>query len=996
MSMASSWRWMEVAAAIAAWSGAWAAAVGWAGDASPLSLDRRVPWTTSKIQGSPEPPAPYRVVTAFPKLKFDEPLDMACAPGTQRLFVVERYGRILSFENDPAVEQAEVFLELKGKVFYGLAFHPNYAENGYVYVTIVVNPKVEEEPRGTRVSRFRVQGGVEGQVDPDSEQVLIEWPSGGHNGGCLQFGPDGCLYIATGDSSGIADEKLTGQDLTSLSGKILRIDVDQPEPGRAYAVPRDNPFVDVPHARPEIWAYGLRQPWKMSFDQSSGDLWAGNVGQDLWEQIFLIERGGNYGWSVMEGNHPFRPERPRGPSPFLPPIVEHDHAEFRSITGGYVYRGKRLPELRGAYIYGDYDTGKIWMLRYDRDSRRVTEQKELVDSSLRLVGFAEDHAGELFLVDHMSGLISRLEKNSQTDTAAEFPRRLSETGLFQSVPDHLPAPGVIPYDVIAPQWADGAVKERFLALPGTTQIEFDGVTYPQPAPGAPHGWRFPDGAVIFETISMELEPGNTRSRKRLETRILHYEQLSGTEQVGDQYWRGYTYIWNDDQSDAVLLEDPQGKDVVLQFVDARAEGGRRSQTWHFPGRAECLVCHNMAAKYALGVNTLQLNRNVLTAEGQMVNQLAAFEQLGLFTAQLPEPPEKLPRLVDYRDESQATAARARSYLHANCSHCHRKWGGGNAEFRLLASLELDEMGIVGVKPAHGGFFIPDAQIIAPGRPDKSVLFYRTAKLGPGRMPRIGSDAVDQAGLKLLYRWILEMGSTVEDAAGKVAEELAAATEESRFQRAEELLATTTGAMQLLRAVESDRLPAAMREALIARAAAHPVPHVRDLFERFLPEEQRTKRLGAVVRPQEILSLAGDAERGRELFFTTAGVQCRNCHKIAGQGTEIGPDLSAIGKKYADRARLLDTILNPSREVDPQYRMYLLQTAQGRVLTGLLARQDEREVVLKDTKGELTAIPAAEVEALVPQQQSMMPELLLRDLTAQQVADLLAFLGGLTP
>jgi len=945
----------------------------------PFGLERRVPWTSSRIQGSPEPPPPYRTAVAFPNLKFEEPLELTTAPGTDRLFVAERFGKIRSFPNQRDAAEAEVLLDL-GKPIYGLAFHPNFAANGYFFVTYMANPD-EGDPRGTRISRFQVRRDNPLVADAATEQVIFEWLSGGHNGGCLAFGPDGYLYIATGDSSGIADELLTGQDLTNVSGAILRIDVDQAIGEKAYRIPSDNPFVEVAGARGEIWAYGLRQPWKFSFDRVTGDLWTGNVGQDLWEQIFLIQRGGNYGWSVMEGSHPFRPERPRGPTPFVPPVVEHDHAEFRSITGGFVYHGSRLPGLKGAYLYGDYDTGKIWMFRYDRETGKAADHRELVDSTLRLVGFAEDRAGELYLVDHMRGLIFELQENTSAGRPADFPRRLSETGLFASVPDHRPAPGVIPYDVIAPQWADGATKQRFLALPGESQIEFDGITYPQPAPGAPHGWKFPDGTVVFETLSLDLAPGQPR---RLETRILHYEQLAGGEDVGDQFWRGYTYLWNDEQTDAVLLEDPQGMDRTLTIQDPTAPNGQRQQTWHFPGRAECTICHNMAAKYVVGLNTLQANRDF--DYGQVVdNQLRTFEHLGLFTKPLPQPPAELPKLVNYADPSPGLAERARSYLHANCFHCHRKWGGGNAEFRLSATLELADMGIVGVKPAHGGFYIPGAEILAAGDPFRSVLFYRTMKLGPGRMPRLGSSVVDEAGVRLLHEWISQMPR-----AGAATPELAQLTS---VAEAEKLLLTTTGALQIVQAIDRNRVPDVLRHEVVALAAQHPEAHIRDLFERYLPEEQRTKRLGNVIRPEAILALGGNAERGRAVFFETSGVQCKSCHKISGVGADVGPDLTLIGKKY-DRAKILENILEPSREIDPQFRVFLVQTSNGQVHTGLLVKNEPPELVLKDAKNNLLRIASNTVELLAPQQQSMMPDLLLRDLTAEQVADLIAFLSSL--
>src|SRR5262245_24297227 len=325
----------------------------------PSGLEKRVPWTTSRVRGSPEPPSPYRTEIAFAKLKFDEPLDMERIAGTDRLVVTERYGRIFTFPNDPKVEKPDLLIDLneifgktspKSLAAYGFAAHPKFTENGFVYITVVPDLS-KDTPLGTRVSRFHVPTGNPPRCDPKSEKVIIEWASGGHNGGCLQFGPDGSLYIGTGDSSGIADQYLTGQDLGTLAGKMLRIDVDHPDAGKAYGIPKDNPFITTKGALPEIWAYGLRQPWKYSFDSATGDLWCGNVGQDLWEQVYLIEKGGNYGWSVLEGSHAFRPERPRGPSPIQMPIIEHDHANFRSLTGGFVYHGKQLPELSGAYIY---------------------------------------------------------------------------------------------------------------------------------------------------------------------------------------------------------------------------------------------------------------------------------------------------------------------------------------------------------------------------------------------------------------------------------------------------------------------------------------------------------------------------------------------------------------------------------------------------------------------------------------------------------------------
>lgn len=976
---------------LASWS--LASSIGVVSAAEP---GRRVPWTESRISGSPEPPTPYVTEPAFPRLQFAEPLEADVAPGSNRIYVAERYGRIISFENDSAAQSTDVFLDL-GKVIYGFAFHPQFEQNGYVYVTYLVNPTLEE-PKGTRLVRFTAKSADGGppKCDLATEHLLLEWPSGGHNGGCLRFGPDGMLYIATGDSSGIADSLLTGQDLSDLSGSILRIDVDHPADGRNYSVPPDNPFVGVEGVRPENWAYGLRQPWKMHFDRATGVLWTGNVGQDLWEQIFIVERGGNYGWSVMEGSHPFRPERPRGPSPFIAPIVEHNHTEFRSITGGIVYHGNRLPDLKGAYIYGDYDTGQIWSFRYDDATKKVSDHRQLVDSSLRLVGFVEDHAGEFALIDHTGGALHKLVPNTTPDTSAQFPRRLSETGLFQATAPHDLAPGVVPYAVNAPQWCDGAVKERYFGLPGDSQIEFETVTYPQPAPGARPGWRFPDGTVIAETISLPMEAGNPDSLRRIETRILHYEALIGNEDFGNQYWRGYTYVWNDDQTDAELL-DSAGGTRTFTIRDAAVPGGERSQTWRFPSRAECTVCHNMAAKYVLGLTTEQANCRSVDPRFSG-SQLRWFDELRLFTSPLARAISELPVVVDYRNANEPLDSRARAYLHANCSHCHRKWGGGNTEFQLLASLPLEQTGIVNTPPAHGGFFLPQAAVVAPGDPLRSVMFYRMAKLGSGRMPRLGSDVVDAGGVQLIHDWIAAMPSN--GAASRIVAEEGAALDrllenpdqvDSRVFEA--LIASSSGALRLMQAIDDGRISGTLRDTVIAAGNASSQSHVRELFEKYLPEEARPQRLGAAIQPEAILAIEGDRARGRKLFLETTGVLCKSCHKLEGQGTEIGPDLSQIGKKY-DRAKILDNILNPSREIDPKYAVYLAATEDGRVFTGIMVEKTESAVLLKDNQGKVTRLTTDEIETLASQQQSLMPELLLRDMTAEQVADLLAYLSSL--
>lgn len=709
---------------------------------APTGIQKRELWTTSNIKGSPEPPDPYVMTRVYPKLKFDEALEIAAVPGKNAWGIAERQGKIWTFDADPAKAEKKLVLDVK-HIVYGLVFHPDYQTNGFIYLTEVPDG-TKETPEGTRVVRYTVDHAT-GTADPKTAKRIITWPNGGHNGGCLRFGPDGMLYISTGDSSGIADSLQTGQDLSVISGKILRIDVNRIEEAGGYSIPTDNPFVKHAGARGEIWAYGIRQSWKIGFDPATKDLWAGEVGQDLWDMVLKIEKGGNYGWSVKEGTHDFRPERKRGPTPIIPPVAEHSHADFRSVTGGFVWHSKRLPELEGHYVYGDYDTGRVWAFKYDPQTKKPTEHRQLTDTTLRIVAWGQDAAGEVVALDFIDGGIYRLEKAPPAAKTNDFPRKLSQTGVFADTKTHTPAKGLIPYSVNAELWSDGAIKHRFIALPGDSKIEYETVTYPQPAPGSVPGWRFPNGTVLVKTFSLETEPGKKR---RLETRLLVAERVGGTEEYGDQVWSGYTYIWNTDQTDAELAP-LTGADAEFSV---RKGDVLTTQKWHFPSRTECTACHTVTAKYALGVNTAQMNKDH-DYGGVIANQLTTLEHIGIFDRKLPKPVDQLDRLVNPRDESQDLDKRARSYLQANCSHCHRKWGGGNAEFQLLYTLPLKETGTIGVKPGQGSFDLKDPRLLVPGDPSRSMIYHRMTRLGLGRMPHIASNVVDEQAVTLIRKWI---------------------------------------------------------------------------------------------------------------------------------------------------------------------------------------------------------------------------------------------------
>ena len=755
----------------------------------PFGIAQRVPLTTSTVVGSPDPPPPYRVKRAYPSYRPSFPLMVKAIPASDQLIAITAKGSyaptsLVRFQDDPAVTEADAVKLMDtpdGGTAYDLAFHPKFSTNGFVYVGW--NAKDPKSGKHfSRVTRYTMTQSAPHSLDPKSATTIIEWESNGHNGCAVCFGLDGMLYATSGDGTSDSDTNLMGQRTDTLLAKVLRIDVDRPANGKAYSVPADNPFVKDRRFVPETWAYGLRNPWRIACDAKTGHLWVGNNGQDLWESAHLVRKGDNYGWSVTEGGHPFYPNRTAGPTPIVKPTIEHHHSEFRSLTGGIVYHGKQLPDLAGVYLYGDHSTGRIWGMMHD--GTNPLWHKELATPSLQITGFGTNTRGELLICNHHpagEGGFFTLEPTPKPTSPSTFPRKLSESGLFDSVKDHRMKPGVVPYSVNASFWSDGLYKERFIALPAGESIGYTRT----------RGWNFPDRTVLVKSFAIEAEEGQPASRKWIETRFFTKQ---GTE------WAGYTYVWNESGTDAELVGAAGlDREFEIRIPHSREHpDGLRKQVWRYPSRAECLVCHSRAQNFVLGPCSVQMNRDH-DYGGRVDNQLRTLHHLGMLKldwgaevrARLRDratakglngkdadeyvrrnaPPggPKAPsaatilaaagglfeKLADPSDRTADLAHRARSWLHVNCSSCHLEAGGGNARLELEFATAFEKTRLLEA-PMHATFDLKDARLIAPGSPDRSVVLKRVGTRGPGQMPPLASSRIDSEGLNLLREWVASL------------------------------------------------------------------------------------------------------------------------------------------------------------------------------------------------------------------------------------------------
>jgi uncharacterized repeat protein (TIGR03806 family) len=671
----------------------------------------------------PPPPELAEAVLAFPDLPpVTEPVMVLRHPLEPQWVLVERRGVLSRFDDRPGASRLTRILDIQSQVdprgdagLAAAAFDPAFARNGRLYLSYTAFG-------GTitlsRVARF-TSPDLGRSFDPTSRQVLLEIDQAHderiHLNADMKFGPDGFLYVGFGDGGPQGDPSGNAQNLDDLRGKILRLDVS---PAQGYTIPPGNPLAGPeparepghqnnragPGGRPEIFAWGLRNPWRFSFDPDSGKLWVGDVGFVNWEEIDLVSAGDNLGWPLLEGNLCLTAEGCENQA-LVPPASTYSHDSWdQAVVGGFVYRGWALPRLRGRYIFGDYVTGDVWALTDQGEPELVAR------TGLRIVSFAEDLSGEPLLVDFGSGQLFRLR--AQVPPSASLPWLLSDTGCFNKIDPRLPVDGLIPYDVRIPFWSDGAAKRRFLALPPgeSAQIRPDGSIH------------FPVGSVLAKQFFLD--------RRLVETRLMMKHR--------EGQWTGATYAWDADQRDARLVDDGEALTAEVGGVP-----------WRFPDRPACLGCHNADRSLGMEVQQLDLERG-FPETLRAANQLDTFRRVGILEGDVP----LLPRMP--RRGEGTLAERARAYLHVNCAICHVRNGPTPVDMDLRFGTPLADMRICDVVPKEGDLGIPDARRLTPGAPAGSLLLQRMHASGPEHMPPIGPQLVDQAGAALVEAWIASL------------------------------------------------------------------------------------------------------------------------------------------------------------------------------------------------------------------------------------------------
>jgi len=705
----------------------------------------------------------YQIKDAFPGIRFDRPVGIVSLPGDDtRLFVVEN-GGVISELSPLSAPKKSVLLDISDRTvsvapngaeepgLLGLAFHPEFSENGFFYVFYTTESETKAgKGFHDRLSRFQVSPDDPHTALPDSEQVLIDQfdESYIHNAGDLHFGRDGYLYVSLGDEGPGYDNNYNSQriDKDFFSG-ILRLDVDNqpgnlpPNPHPAvmggYKIPVDNPFVaaetfngvavEPGKVRTEFFAVGLRNPWRMSFDQSNGDLYCIDTGQHDREEVNIIVKGGNYGWALREGTKEGRRTAdPKKQYQFIDPVFEYTHQEWgNGIAGGLLYRGKSLPELNGYFIFSDYNHGHVAAINHEKGVTSPTVWLKW-SPGISTLGIHPKN-DDLLLADFRKGILWELSAN-ESKTKTPLPTKLSETGIFKDLKSLSPQPGIVPYEINVSFWSDGAVKKRWFSLPDISQK----IGFQENQP-----WFFPAGTVWVKHFELMLDTQDATSMRRIETRVL-VKTASGLY--------GATYRWNADQTDADLVP-ARGSKAVL---DIKENGLIRKQEWRFPSQVECLVCHVKDSGWTLGFNTAQLNRDILISD-KTVNQIAALEQAGYLDRPVASP-HTLPRLAPLDDDSVSEEYRVRSYLTVNCSYCHQPGGTARSGWDGRVTTGTDQSNLIHGM-LHENLGSPDNRIIVPGDADKSVLLRRLKDRGKIKMPPIASNLPDLNAATFIERWI---------------------------------------------------------------------------------------------------------------------------------------------------------------------------------------------------------------------------------------------------
>lgn len=667
------------------------------------------------------------------------PLGYHAVPNSSIRLVLEQGGRIRWFHKN-SLTAGGTFMQVPDTLsgsgeggLLGLAFDPNFSSNGYFYLSYTEQRSTSNNciiefpikyPACSVIARFRLSGSpgnfVLTQGDPASKTLVLEQrqPYWNHNGGQIAFGPDGLLYISLGDGGGDGGSADGGvsQDRTNLLGSVLRIDVN----ALPYSIPADNPYVGNANSwREEIWAYGLRNPWRFSFDRTNGQLWLADVGQGSIEEVNQLVAGGNYGWKYFEGNDRFGGGTP--PAGLSFPALTYPHSEGYSVTGGFVYRGSRLSSWQGWYFFGDL-SGPVWAT----DSSNPGNRTLIGLHSGFISSFGEDEEGELYLVSHSNGEIYKLVPTAVGSST--IPTQISDTGLFTNLASLSAATGLIPYAVNTPLWSDGTIKTRWFYVPGADQIGFD----------ENNPWSLPAGSIVVKHFAMPMTDGNLATLRHLETRVLVHHT---------QGWRGYTYRWNTGQTNATLVETVETEQLVIQ----QAGGGTRQQNYTYPGQTDCLVCHNPAAGPMLGLSTPQMNRD-FDYGAVTDNQLSTLDHIALFSISLADP-ATYNSFPDPYDNSANLDNRARAYLDVNCAVCHRPGGPTPSNLDLRFSTGLNATNALETDPQYGQLGIGGAKIIAQGSKEQSVLWERMRRTDYTRMPPDYSHRVDQGAIDLVGSWI---------------------------------------------------------------------------------------------------------------------------------------------------------------------------------------------------------------------------------------------------